>query len=648
MDTRRDEVIEYMREKYGQNRVANIVAFQTIQAKQALRDIGRVFQYPERHITLLSKTLTNPKLTLGQSYKAIPKFKELVDSDEYFKEFVSLAGKIEGLPRQAGQHASGVIVNNVPINDVVPVTIDFNGNFITQFEAGYLEEEGFLKMDFLGLRNLTTIDYCVQLINKNHPDVHLKANEIPYEAPEIFDLINHNYNIGLFQIETVAMKRAIQIIQPKCFDDIVALLALNRPGPMQFLSNYAKRRDGLEKIHYISDGLKEILSPTYGIIVYQEQINQIAIKMAGFTPGEADMFRRAISKKDKDVLLSSKKQFIAGAIKNGYSQKNAEEVFDHIQKFANYGFNKSHSVVYAIITCQMAYLKANYPLEFYASILETGSSAETKLSDYISEIAQRGVSILPPSINKSSTNFIINENSLIFPLSAIKGLTDLTITKIIYEREQNGDFKDYFDFVLRMYKYSITEGQIIKLIDSGSLDELCSSRATMTSNVNLALQYAEINKPNEDQLSIGIATITPPMMREEVDDPIENLNKEYDVLGIMLSSNPLDYKKDILKANNVVLIRDIKLGENVTIAGIVKSRKIINTKKNQQMAFVKVFDQSGDIEITVFPSIYDESISLLEKNSIVLIEGRLENNKGETSFAANKIRSLEEEGNNGK
>ena len=642
MDTRRDDVIQYMRDKYGHERVANIVAFQTIQAKQALRDIGRVFKYPERHITLLSKALTNPKLTLGQSYKNIKGFKDLVDSDQYFKEFVSLAGKIEGLPRQAGQHAAGVVINNSALDSALPVTIDFNDNYITQFEAKYLEEEGFLKMDFLGLRNLTTIDYCLQLIKARHPKDVVDLNSLSFDDPDVYQLICQGHNIGLFQIETMAMKKAIKILQPRSFDDLVALLALNRPGPMQFIPNYAKRRDGKEKITYIAPELEKILQSTYGIIIYQEQINSIATEFAGFTKGEADMFRRAISKKDKESLNASKKQFIEGALKKGHSQKTAESLFEHIAKFADYGFNKSHSVVYAVITYKMAYLKVHYPLEFYAALLETGSSTGHKFSDYIAEMRQNGVKVLPPSINHSAKTFVIDKEALLFPLSAIKEVTDMTVSKIIADRETNGLYKDYFNFTSRMYEVGVSEAQIIKLIDAGALDELYPSRASMLLNLKAALQYAHLIHQEDGQLSIGIPMVATPLMNEAKDDPIENLEKEYDVLGIMLSNNPLSFKQEILKKNGVVSIKDIELKKQCAIAGIINNKKVINTKGNKQMAFIKIFDVDGDIEVTIFPETFEKSVSLLEKNNIILIKGHAENNKDELSFVAEDIKKLEE------
>ncbi len=642
MDTRRDEVINYIKEKYGKDKVSNIIAFQTIQAKQALRDIGRIYQYPERYITLLSKSLTNPKFTLGQSYKYLEPFKKLVDSDPYFKEFVSLAGKIEGLPRQEGMHAAGVILNNISIDEALPVTIDFNDNLISQYEGKYLEAQGFLKMDFLGLRNLTVVAEALNLINIRH-NLHLSWNDLSYKDQEIYELISRGDNIGLFQIETKAMKRGIQIIKPSCFDDLVALLAINRPGPMQFINEYALRRDKKSKITYLDDCLIDILKPTYGIILYQEQINQIAIQMAGFSLGEADLFRRAISKKDKQALINSENSFIEGAFKLGHSKEKAKKVFDHIYRFADYGFNKSHSVVYAVLTAKMAYLKAHYPLEFYTALLTHGSSSEAKLNEYIKEMKNNNVILVAPNINYSEKGFTIKEEKLLFPLSMIKGLFDTAVDAILYERKQNGLFKDYFDFIIRMHPYKVSESSFRKLIDAGALDCLYSSRSSMNLSLKSAMQFATLNYNEDGQLNLGISSFIPPRMLNAEDDALENLQKEYDALGIMLSSNPLIYLQDIINQYQYTEISSLDENIDTTIIGMIRSVKVINTKKGGQMAFVSLFDASGDIEVTIFQKLYNEVHLLLEKNAVVIVKGHLENRNETLSFNAETLQLLEEQ-----
>ena len=643
MDTARDKMVDYMRERYGANKVANIVTFQTIQAKQALRDIGRIYDYPTRHIDLLSKSITD-KVSLKEAYKKIPTFKTLVDSDKYFLNIVSLASKIEGLPRQSGLHAAGIVLNNDPIDTVLPVTIDLNDHYTSQYEKDYLEEQGFLKMDFLSLRNLTTIDYCLSLIYKNH-NKKISFYDIPYEDPNIFKLISSGQTIGVFQLESSGMRNAIKIIKPKEFNDIVTLLAIFRPGPMDNIKDYVARKEGKIKTSYLSEDIKNILSPTYGVLIYQEQINKIAQDMAGFSPEEADLFRRAISHKEKKVLESSEVNFINGSIKKGYSQKDSLEMFNHILKFADYGFNKSHSVVYSIIACRMAYLKYYYPLEFYSAILTISSgTTDHKFSDYVSEIKSRKYEVYLPDINKSNKSFIVYDNGLLFPLTNIRGVNELVVNKIIDERTLNGEYKDFFDFVARSYGNKISESVIEKLINAGALDKFNSSRATLRATLHYAYQLAELSYDKDGQLILDVTLENQKQFFNDVDKPIDNLNLEYEELGIMLSDNPLRYKKDLLELNKVVPLNEAKESYGkISIAGIVSDNKVIKVRKtNSTMSFIKIFDETDEIEVTVFPKVYETSYRLLEKNNILLIKGRYEHNKDKESFIADEISLLEE------
>ena len=643
MDIRRDEVIDYMREKYGNERVANIVTFQTIQAKQSLRDIGRVYNFPTDHIDLLSKRLSRTNLSLRESYKTLPEFKELVDSDQYFLEIVSLASKIEGLIRQSGLHAAGIILNNSPLENALPIMVDFNGHYISQYEMGCLEEQGFLKMDFLGLRNLTTISRCVELINEHYSNAKLNKQDLPFEGKEVFDLISSGQTMGVFQIESSGMKRAISILKPNCFDDVVALLALFRPGPMDSIKTYAYGKSGKAPIVYDDPALEPVLKSTYGVIIYQEQINQIATSFANYSMGEADMFRRVISKKKKDEMASNKDIFIKRAVENGHDEKTAAKIFALIEKFANYGFNKSHSVGYSVIACSMAYLKAHYPLEFYAAILETSSSAnDTKFNEYVSEMKKRNITIVSPNINCSEKEFVVQEGALLYPLSAIHGINELLINSILTEREK-GPFSDFFDFVSRLYGYKITETQINKLIDAGCFDVFAPKRASYRASIKSALQFAELSYREDGQLDLGVSSLIKPYLIEDYDDPIENLDKEYDVLGIMLSNNPLHYKADILRAKKIDSISDAKEMKSAKIAGLIRSVKTISTKKGTTMAFVKLADEADEIELTVFSDEYVRSIALLEKNKLIIASIKAERRNDNIDYICNHIEPLEEE-----
>lgn len=643
MDTKRDDVVQYMREKYGANKVANITTFQTIQAKQSLIDIGKVYNYNKNHIEMLSKSITD-KLTLREAYKRLKTFRYYVDSDKYFLEIVSLASKIEGLPRQSGLHAAGIILNKQNIDEVLPVTIDINDNLTSQFEKDYLEEQGFLKMDFLSLKNLTAIDVCIKLINKNH-NVNLDFYHIPFNDPDSIKLIASRQTAGLFQLEGAGMRNAIKIINPQSFEDVYTLLALYRPGPMDNIKDYAARKNGKIKVNYLNEDFKKILAPTYGVLIYQEQINKIATVMAGYTLSEANLFRRAVSHKEKEVLEKAEKGFISGAIKNGYNEKDAKKVYNDILKFADYGFNKSHAVVYGIIACRMAYLKEHYPLEFYLSILATsGGASDVKFNEYVSELRKRGLNVFAPDINKSGCEFLIEEGGLLFPINFIKGISDLFASKIVDERLANGPFTDFFDFVKRMYNQGLTDKILEKLINAGTFDKLYPSRATLRATLQYSLQFAELSYDKNGQLILDTTLESQKQYFESSDIPIDNLNEEYAVLGIMLSDNPLRYMQDKLKKEKVYNLVDVKeTNRYVNIAGIVSNIHTIKTKKTgKNMAFINIFDEYGEMEVVVFPRTFEESFNLLVKNKILLINGRFEIQEEKESFIAESIRLLED------
>lgn len=643
MDISRDEIVNYVREKYGVDHVANIATFQTIQAKQALRDIGRIYDIPTRHIDLLSKSITD-KVSLREAYKNIPTFRQLVDSDRYFLEIVSMASKIEGLPRQAGLHAAGVLLNNEPLDKVLPVTIDYEGHYTSQYEKDYLEAQGFLKMDFLALRNLTVIDNCIKLINNKY-NKSISFYNISHEDEKIFEIIRNGQTSGVFQLESSGMKNAIKIIKPDCFEDVVTLLAIFRPGPMDNIKDYADRKAGKIKPAYLSNDIKQVLAPTYGVLIYQEQINKIATVMAGFSPEKADLFRRAVSHKEKSVLESSRNDFVKGAISKGYYQKQALEMFDHILKFANYGFNRSHAVVYAIIACRMAYLKYYYPLEFYAAVLNiSGGGTDSKFSDYVYELKQRGLKVKLPSINESNKEFVVADDGLLYPLSMIKGINVDVVNKIIDERKVNGEFKDFFDFVSRAYYQGLSEVVITKLINSGALDVFKQTRAVLRATLKYAYQLAELSLDNNGQLILDETLTHQKQYFNDVDDPLLNLNLEYETLGIMLSDNPLKYKQDLLDKYHVISTVEAKNSfGKVSVAGIVSQVKIIKSRKNNTtMAFIKLFDELDEIEITVFSRIYEQCFSIIEKNNILLVKGRYDRKQDKESFVADEITLLEE------
>lgn len=642
-DDRREEIVDYLKNKYGKSRVANIVTFQTIGARQSLRDVARVFDFPIRHIELLSKSLGIYNYSLREAYRKIPSFKRLIDSDPFYLRIVTLASKIEGLPRQSGMHAAGIVLSNDDLFNSIPVQSDSNGNLLVQYEMNYLESQGYLKMDILGLTNLSTIQKCLININANY-ETTFTIDNIPYDEKEVFELISNKMTMGIFQLESTGMVNAIEQIKPSSFEDIVAILALFRPGPMQNIPLYARRKEGREPIVYAADALKPILESTYGIIVYQEQIMQIAQVLAGMSLAEADLFRRAISKKDAEKLANLKATFISGTTANGYQNDLAEKIFDTIYQFADYGFNKSHSVAYAKLACQMAYLKVHYPAEFYASILDaTNSTNDTKFQSYLSEMRRRNLKIFGPSINESDLSFVVKNRALIFPIVAIHGINNQTSNNILKERSLRGPFKSFADFITRLQPYKITINQVEKLIDAGAFDQIYDSRASLRKNAPLLFSFASlVGSNNPEQINLTLEKTPAPAIERVEDDPLENLNREYETLGVMLSENPLKYKQEQISQKGAHPLADILNSKNdIPLVGIIKSIKVIRTKAGKPMAFVKLYDQNSELDFTFFPSTYQQYLSILEKNNIIIVIARQDYQRPNT-YIVNKVELLED------
>ena len=638
-DIHREDVVAYIRHKYGSNHVARIQAIQTLGAKAALNDVGRIFNYEKHDIELFTKLIKDEgedKTTLREFYKKNKTFRDLVNSDKYYLEIVSLASKIEGLPRQGSLHAVGIVLNAEPLEGVIPLSMAFDGGYVEQFEKDYIEEQGFLKMDILALRNLTIVEDCLTLLKDR--GININRDEIPYEDARAIKVIASAKTMGLFQLESAGMRNAIKVLKIKSFEDVVQLLALYRPGPMDSINEFAKKKNSGLKPKYLSPVLEEILAPTYGTIVYQEQIMQIAAKMAGFSLGEADSFRRAVSKKDQKKLESLRSSFVNGAIAKGYKEDEATNVFNLIDKFANYGFNRSHSLVYAIFTCRMAYLKAHYPREFYASILSNAST--TEFNNTIAEMKALKIKVKCPDINKSGTTFKLDGDNILFPITSIRGVSGVTANNIVTERTF-GEFKDLFDFVIRMKKYRFSDSQLMSIIDAGAFDSIEPSRASLRLNVPNALAYANALLDDKGLVAIDPNFLPKPTLIKTEDDLLDNLNREFNSLGLMVSASPLDaYKSKILSLKAIPLEQINTTSRTVKTVGIVKSIKKITTKKKQQMAYVTVYDDTLEMEFTVFPDAYAKSVSALKKNHIVVIEGYYRSFKDE--FSVTQITSLED------
>lgn len=651
-DIKREDVIEYLINKYGYNHVARVSAFQTIAAKQAIRDTGRVYGIEQTIVNEVSKAIPDnfkdenaKNFSLDYAYENIPALKNLIDSDEEYQFLFKEAHRIEGLPRQRGLHAAGVILNEDDLLSVIPCDYESETGLVVEFEKDYLEKQGFLKMDLLGLSNLTVIEKCLQNIEKDCK-AQIKMEDIPYDTQEIFTLLSELKTMGIFQLDTSASLNALINIRPNCFLDVVATISLDRPGPMQFIPNYSRRKEGKERITYISKDLEPILKETYGIIVYQEQIMQIAQVFSGFTFTDADIFRKAISKKDRNVLLEMKNKFIKGALSKNHTIQEAETLFSQILKFANYGFNKAHAVSYAMIACKEAYLKANYPIQFYSAILDQQYGAnDVKFSKYISEIKKSNIKILLPDINYSSISFTSHNGGLLMPLYGISGLQSKIIINILKERNQNGLYSSFIDFVTRMIrtKEKFNESQLSKLIDAGVFDNLYSNRKALKMSIPSAIQYASSCLFNEGKLinDFGLEFRIP----ECIDDPIERIENEQSALGVMISDSPLNHINIKDLNEKITPIDSLQVKKTSTIVGIVRSIKQIVVKngkdKGRPMAFVSLFDESGEIDCTFFTNTWKDHSITTKINSILIIQGYLEIRNNRNSFIVNECKEME-------
>lgn len=632
-DNRRDEVIAYVAQKYGEQHVAHIVTFGTLAAKQVLRDVGRVMDVPLRDIDMLCKAVPfAPKMTLARAIKESNRFKEMVYAERRFQQVFEIALSLEGLPRHVSTHAGGVVLSQLDLNEVTPTIRIEQDMLSTQFTMEHLEELGLIKMDFLGLRNLTIIDEIVHQVNLRKP---LDIMHIPLDNKPALDIIRAVDTVGIFQMESDGMKNLIRQIQPTQFNDIVAAVALYRPGPMENIPEYLRCRTNPQQVHYLHPDLKPLLESTFGVILYQEQVMQVAQKMAGFPLDKADLLRRAMSKKKLSELQSLQKEFIEGCIRQGYDQKLGEQLYGMILKFANYGFNKSHSVVYGLIVYQLAYLKANYPLEFFCALLNSVIGAEGKTAEYIDECRKHQIEVKGPSVNASGTQYSIDGQVLRYPLLAIKNIGSAGCSQLLQEREQRGQFTDYYDFVTRVLTRRVNRKMIESLIDAGALDEFHSNRSSMRASLEEAISYGDLVRIEiEGQVRIDLGLVSKPMMTNIREDSLERSEKEKEALGFYLSSHPiLEMKKKYKIQTDPLVVLKEKRGyiEGFVYVQHVKQHR---TKQGAMMAFVNVMDESDQLDLVIMPNLYSQFSSILIKGQYFTFQGKMDR---ENSSLVNKI-----------
>ncbi|MFY0329834.1 DNA polymerase III subunit alpha [Bacillus sp. YIM B13410] len=646
-DTRRDEIISYVKDKYGDMHVAQIVTFGTLAAKAALRDVGRVMGIDSKAADRLAKLIpSKPGTTLKEAVTVSSELKTLLQQSEELQRVFQTALKVEGLPRHTSTHAAGVVLSEEPLTQVVPIQEGHDGVYLTQYAMNYLEDLGLLKMDFLGLRNLTLIESIKNQIERQE-NVHINFSDISYEDQKTFDLLSAGDTTGIFQLESQGMRQVLRRLKPSSLEDIVAVNALYRPGPMENIPLFIDRKHGRVKVSYPHPDLYDILKDTYGVIVYQEQIMLIAAKMAGFKLGEADLLRRAVSKKDKKVLDEERSHFVEGCLKKEYPVNIANDVYDLIVKFANYGFNRSHAVAYSMIGFQLAYLKAHYPLYFMCGLLTSVIGNEDKVAQYFYEAKEKGISVLKPSINKSEFPFTVEKGEIRYSLRAIKNV-GVSAVKDIYRARQERPFEDLFDFCARVSTKSVNRKTIEALIFSGAMDELHPNRASLLASIDIALDHVSFLTP-EDQLDfLGDTTFSIKPKYAEIDELplVDLLQFEKEALGLYLSNHPVQAYRDRLRENGAVEIIRLSsyIKRKISMGGLLTKVKSIRTKNGQSMAFVTFGDETGEMEGVVFPEQFRKLSPLLEEGAMLYVEGRIDVRNESSQIIVQEAVLLEEMG----
>ncbi|MGA9290846.1 MAG: DNA polymerase III subunit alpha, partial [Anaerobacillus sp.] len=639
-DVRRDEVIDYVHKKYGHDRVAQIVTFGTLAAKAAIRDVGRVLEVDNKLLDAMSKAIPSKSgMTLKQAKEESRELMNLLSSSEDGQRVFKIASMIEGLPRHTSTHAAGVVISAKPLTNYVPL---LGGQHIslTQFPMNDLEEIGLLKMDFLGLRNLTLIEGILN-------DVELQTGKrptlsaIPMDDKATFKILKRADTTGVFQLESDGMRQVLRRLKPTEFEDIVAVNALYRPGPMENIPLFISGKHGKRPVTYLHPDLEPILKSTYGVIVYQEQIMQIASKLAGFSLGEADLLRRAVSKKKREVLESEREHFVSGCLSKGYPEDTALKVYEYIVRFADYGFNRSHAVAYSVIAYQLAYLKANYSRYFFSSLLTSAIGNQDKLAIYLAEARHKGISISPPSINRSFETFTVEDEGLRFGLLPIKNVGKNAIEEIISKRNDSL-YHSLFDLCARISLRIVNKRALESMIFAGALDEFQVSRSSMLASLEGAMNYGAEQSEQSfflDREAEPSYESVPPFEQKEM------LAFEKEAIGFYLTAHPLDPYLENLKgyirntAKEGVAASD---REPLRLAVEVLKVRSIRTKKGQMMAFITLGDETGEIDGVVFPDVWEQTENILSKGEFVYLDGVGQRRNDQTSIIIARAMKLKD------
>lgn len=624
---RRQEVIDYVTEKYGEKQVVGIITFNTLGAKQAIRDVGRVLNLKSNLIDSVAKMCGSD---LRQSYQDNLQLKKLIANSEDVRKMYQIALHIEGLPRHISVHAAGVVMSNRNIDEIIPLYRNQLGMYVSGYSKDYLEPLGLLKMDFLGISNLTMVSRVIEDI-RNDTRLNITFSNIPFQDKKTIELFNKGDTEGIFQFESAGMIKFLKQLKANNFNDIVAAIALYRPGPMDSIPEYIRRKNGRVKIDYIHPDLEDILKETYGIIIYQEQIMQIASVMAGYSLGEADILRRAMSKKKESIMLSEREKFVNNSIKRGYDKEVAVRVYDLILKFANYGFNKSHAVAYSLIAYRMAFLKVHFYQYFMIGLLNNTINNEIKTSGYIAMLRNNKIKVKKPDINLSMSKYIITDGEIICPLSIIHNVGN-NITNMILKEREKGKFIDFIDFTKRMYSQTVNRKVLESLIMASAFDSFDDNKKTLMNNLDEVLNYVELAQ------DAGLIEIPEPMIdkfQEYSKD--ELIRQEFLLFGFYLSEHPVSNYKDEHSLSTLDMNRYVDKYMEL-ILEINNIREVV-TKKNDVMAFVRASDEYKQIDLTLFPKIYKENRDI-QVHDIVKVSGSVEKRLDNYQLIVTKIVKL--------
>ena len=648
---RRQEVIEYVIRKYGKEQVAQIVTFGTLQARGVIRDVGRVMDLPYAFVDSIAKMIPKElNITLDKSLKMNPDLKKLYDEDPQVKELIDMSKRLEGLPRHTSMHAAGVVISQKAVDEYVPLALGADNIPITQFTMTTLEELGLLKMDFLGLRTLTVIQNAIKLVEESTGE-RIVPEKMDYDDKKVLDSIGTGKTDGVFQLESAGMKSFMKELKPQSLEDIIAGISLYRPGPMDFIPQYIKGKNHPEEIIYDCPQLEPILAPTYGCIVYQEQVMQIVRDLAGYTLGRSDLVRRAMSKKKADVMAKERQNFVygnpeegvPGCIANGIDEKTANKIYDEMTDFAKYAFNKSHAAAYAVVSYQTAWLKYYYPVEYMAALMTSVIDNPGKVAEYIYSCRQMGIKILPPDINHGYSSFSVDNGSIRYGLAAIKSIGRPVIKEIVAERKANGEFKNLKDFIERMSGKDINKRTIENFIKSGAFDELGGTRKQFMVIYVQILDQVNREKKNSMTGQMSLFDSVGEEQKSEFDIPLPNVGEyekstklafEKEVLGIYLSGHPMEEYEEQWRKGISKTTQDFQFDEELgfsrvsdgaaeIIGGIIASKTIKYTKNNKTMCFLTIEDIMGSVEVVVFPRDYERYHQYLEEENVVFVKGRV-------------------------